>query len=147
MFDCLDACSIVQLFIGCISSLAGWWIINALCVPHLTIEDNYQSEKIKEEMKRYIRIKNGKFMNAYDVAFIAEFRIKDNKLNSYSSKTDVSYIERGDTYRLELPPEDKHNCVKAFYEEVNGSNSLVITATYRNKFGVKNTTRVKCNNK
>lgn len=160
MFNCFDGCTFFQLFVGCIASLAGWWVINVVFVPRLRfIDKEIQSDEIKKKsgkkgnnkddvvVKKYVRIKNWTCSNAHDVLFISEFRNGNNKKDSYISRKRVPYIEKGDIYRLELPPSERHKNVDAFFNELNDNNTLVITAAFINRFGVKNMSRKVYRNK
>lgn len=136
MFDCFENCTIFQIFLGCISSLIGWWLINIGLSPRLKIENEIHYPK---NGKKYVRVKNWTCFNAYDVCFTIEYRIKGNKLNSYiSTGTIIPSIERGETYFLELKSkDDEHKCVETFFTEQNEKNTLVITAVYQSKIGIK----------
>ena len=127
-----------QIGVGCLSSLIVWWLINIFLSPRLKIETDLQYPK---KDKKCVRVKNWTCFDAYDVRFRAEYRIKGNKLNTYTSTTIVPSIERGETYMLELAT--KKDYVKSFFSEQDEKNQLVVKVVFQSKFGVrKRKTRV-----
>ena len=132
MFDCLNDCTVFQIGVGCLSSLIVWWLINIVLSPRLKIERDIQYPK---KNKKYIRVKNWTLFDAYEVRFRTEYRIKGNKLNTYTSTTLVPSIERKETYLLELASENKH--VKTFFSEQDEKSRLIVTAVFQSKFGVR----------
>lgn len=137
MFACLNDCTVFQIGLGCLSSLIVWWLINIVLSPRLKIENEIQYPK---KSKKYVRVKNWTCFNAYDVCFTIEYSRKGNKLDSYiSTGTIIPSIERGETYFLELKSksDDEHKCVETFFTDQNEKNTLVITAVYQSKIGIK----------
>lgn len=135
MLDCINNCTIFQIFIGCISSLIGWWLINMGFSPRLWIGKVIQYPK---EDKKCVRIRNWTFFNAYDVCFTIEYRTNGNKLNSFiSTGTLIPSIERGESFFLELKSEANNDKVKEFFVNPNEKSIIVITAVFQSKIGIK----------
>lgn len=132
MFACLNDCTVFQIGVGCLSSLIVWWLINIVLSPRLKIETDLQYPK---EEKKCVRVKNWTCFDAYEVRFRTEYRIKGNKLNTYTSTTIVPSIERGETYMLELATGNDY--VKSFFSEQNEKNKLIVKVVFQSKFGVK----------
>lgn len=132
MYICILNNTVFQIIIGCVSSLIVWWLINIVLSPRLKIERDVQYPK---ENKKYIRVKNWTCFDAYEVRFRTEYRIKGNKLNSYTSTTLIPSIERRETYLLELASDNEY--VKTFFSEQDEKSRLIVTAVFQSKFGVK----------
>lgn len=135
MLDCFDNCTIFQVFIGCLSSLIGWWLINIGLSPRLWIEKVIQYPK---EDQKCVRVRNWTCFNAYDVCFTIEYRTNGNKLNSFiSTGTIIPSIERGEVFFLELKSEANNDKVIEFFANQNEKSRLVITAVFQSRIGIK----------
>lgn len=132
MFNCLDTNTAFEIFVGCVSSLIVWWLINIVLSPRLKIEKDLQYPN----KKKCIRIKNWTCFDAYNVRIKTEYRINGNKLDSYISTGEIiPSIERRETYLFELAL--KNDYVKSFFSGPNENSRLIITIVFQSKFGVK----------
>lgn len=140
MLDCFDGCTAFQIIIGCLSSLIVWWLLNMVLSPRLKIRRNIVINK--KHHKRSVEIINWTCFNAYDVSFIAEYRIlnEDNSCDSnvFTSTGGINpYIKRWKKYTLELTTENKSDYVESFFANNDNKRVIVITAVYHSKIGIK----------
>lgn len=124
--------NVLQIFLGCISSLTIWWLINIVLAPRLRIENSIQHGKNGE---KFVRITNiSKCLDAYNVLFLAEYKLGDNIDNLFKSTgKPTPSLERGETARFELKSEEDIDGINHFYSNSNGI--LIITVLFQSKFG------------
>lgn len=128
--------NILQIFLGCISSLTIWWLINIVLAPRLKIDNSIQHGKRGE---KFVRITNiSKCLDAYNILFLAEYKIDDNIDNHFKSTgKPTPSLGCGETARFELKADEDIDGINNFYSNPKGI--LVITVLFQSKFGALKT--------
>lgn len=125
---------IIEVIIGCLSSLILWWIINFICSPQLKVEKKIEVNTAND---RFVEIKNKSLFNAYNVLIRVEYRNNNNPNDAHvGTKPGIPTIEKGEIFQIELADLDGFS-INEFFCKSKEQDSLVIVASYESKFGVR----------